>query len=160
MPVVRVMSPLKVTVVDAALSVIVKEAALTVPLKVVPPELVMVRVPTPEVEVPVISAPDTAPVLKERLYVAPVTAPILKSATLVVAAVLSVVLAPRVIGPKLIASLLLVIVPFKVDALGDVAVKPPLKVKVPPLAPSAKAPVLLKVTRLVIVPLAPLSSKL
>ena len=84
----------------------------------------------------------------------------LKSATLVVATVLSVVLAPKVIGPKLIASSLLVIVPFKVETLGAVAVKPPLKVNVPPLAPKAKAPVLPKVVALVIVPLAPLSSKL
>ena len=67
MPVVRVKSPLKVTAVEAALSVIVKDPALTAPLKVVPPELVMVKVPTPEVDVPVISAPDTAPVLRVRL---------------------------------------------------------------------------------------------
>ena len=64
---VNVKSPLKVTVVVAALSVIVKDPALTVPLKVVPPELVMVRVPTPETVVPVIVAPDTAPVLRARL---------------------------------------------------------------------------------------------
>ena len=76
------------------------------------------------------------------------------------ATVLSVVLAPKVIGPKLIASLLLIMVPFKVDALGAIAVKPPLKVKVPPLAPNAKAPALLKVTALVMVPLEPLSCKL
>ena len=69
-------------------------------------------------------------------------------------------MAPKVIGPKLIASSLLVIVPFKVEALGAVAVKPPLKVNVPPLAPKAKAPVLIKLAALVIVPLAPLSSTL
>ncbi len=84
----------------------------------------------------------------------------LKSATFVVATVLSVVLAPKVIGPKLIASLLLAILPFKVDTLGAVAVKPPLKVKVPPLVPKLKEPVLLKVTALVIVPVLALRSKL
>ncbi len=83
---------------------------------------------------------------------APVTAPILKSATFVVATVLSVVLAPKVIAPKVMASLLLAIVPLKVDELGAVASTPPLKVNVPPLAPNARLPVLLKVTRLVIVP--------
>ncbi len=67
MPVVRVKSPLKVTAVDATLSVIVKDPAATGPLKVVPPELVMVKVPTSEVDVPAIVAPETAPVLKERL---------------------------------------------------------------------------------------------
>ena len=77
----------------------------------------------------------------------------LKSAAFVVATVLIVVSAPKVIGPKVIASLLLVMVPLSVEALGAVAVKPPLKVNVPALAPKAKVPLLLKVTALVIVPL-------
>ena len=81
------------------------------------------------------------------------TAPIDRSATLIaVAFVLIVVFAPSVIGPKVIASLLLLIVPLSVEALGADAVKPPLKVKVPPLAPKARVPLLLKVTALVIVP--------
>ena len=112
----------------------------------------MVSMPTPEAEVPVISAPATPPVAKVKLKLAPVTAPMLKSAALVVATVLSVVCAPKVIAPKVIASLLLVMVPFKVEALGAVAVRPPLKVKVPPLVPNVRVPVLLKVTKLVIVP--------
>ncbi len=65
-PVVKVKSPFKVTAVDATLSVIVNVAALSAPLKVVPPELVMVRVPTPEVDVPAMVAPDTALVLRVR----------------------------------------------------------------------------------------------
>ena len=65
-PVVKLKLPLKVTAVDATLSVIVNVPALSAPLKVVPPELVMVRVPTPEVDVPAMVAPDTAPVLIVR----------------------------------------------------------------------------------------------
>ena len=109
--------------------------APTAPLKVVPPELVMVRVPTPDTEVPVISAPETPPVAKVKLKPAPVTAPIDISAAFVVAFVLIEASAPSVIGPKVIASLLLLIVPLSVEALGADAVNPPLKVKVPPLAP-------------------------
>jgi hypothetical protein len=67
MPVVTVKSPLKATVALARLLVIVKDPALIAPLKVVPPELVMVRVPTPEALVPAIVALDTAPVLNSRL---------------------------------------------------------------------------------------------
>ena len=134
--------------------------APTVPLKVVPPELVMVRVPTPDTVEPLISAPATPPVASVRSWVAPVTAPIVRSAALVVALVFSVVAAPKVIAPKLMAPLVLLIVPLKLRALGAVAVKPPLKAKVPPLAPSAKVPVLLKVTRLVIVPVEALSARL
>ena len=40
--------------------------APTVPLKVVPPECVMVRVPTFDTEEPVISAPATPPVANVR----------------------------------------------------------------------------------------------
>ena len=89
------------------------------------------------------------------------TAPIVRSATLIaVAFVLIEVSAPSVIGPKVIASLLLLIVPLSVEALGADAVKPPLKVKVPPLAPKARVPVLLKVTALVIVPVLAFRAKL
>ena len=41
--------------------------APTVLLKVVPPELVIVKVPTPATDVPEISAPATPPVAKVRL---------------------------------------------------------------------------------------------
>ena len=126
--------------------------ALTAPPKVVPPELVMVRVPTPDTEVPVISAPETPPVAKVKLKPAPVTAPIVKSATSVVAFVLRLLAAPKVIAPKVIGVLVLLIVPLIVLELGAVAVKPLVKLKLPPLVPSVKVPVLLKVTALVIVP--------
>ena len=42
-------------------------AASTAPSKVVPPELVRVRVPTPDTEEPLISAPATPPVAKVKL---------------------------------------------------------------------------------------------
>ena len=126
--------------------------ALTAPPKVVPPELVMVRVPTPDTEVPVISAPATLPVDKVKLKPAPVTAPIVKSATSVVAFVFRLLAAPKVIAPRVIWELVLLIVPLIVLELGAVAVKPLVKLKVPPLVPSVKVPVLLKVTASVIVP--------
>ncbi len=89
------------------------------------------------------------------------TAPIVKSATLIaVALVLIVVSAPKVIALKIIASLLLLIVPLSVEALGADAVRPPLKTKVPPLAPRAKVPLLLKVTALAIVPVLAFRAKL
>ena len=91
---------------------------------------------------------------------APVTAPIDRSAAFVVAFVLMEVSAPSVIGPKVIASLLLAIVPFSVEELGAVAVKPPLKVKVPPLVPKVKVPVLIKDTALVMVPVLAFRAKL
>ena len=148
--VVAVRAPLKAIVPVVLVRVTIE--APTVPLKVVPPECVIARVPTFDTEEPAISAPATPPVAKVKLKPAPVTAPIDRSAAFVVAFVLIVVSAPSVIGPKVIASLLLLIVPLSVEALGADAVKPPLKVKVPPLAPKARVPLLLKVTALVIVP--------
>ena len=132
----------------------------TAPLKVVPPELVMVRVPTPDTDVPVISAPATPPVAKVKLKPAPVTAPIVKSATSVAAFVLRLLAAPKVMAPKVIGALVLLIVPLIVLELGAVAVKPPVKTKVPLLAPKAKVPLLLKVTASVIVPELAFSAKL
>ncbi len=52
------------------------------------------------------------------------------------------------------------IVPERNLVLGDSAVKPLVKVNVPPLAPKVKVPVLLKVTALVIVPVVALSARL
>ena len=126
--------------------------ALTAPPKVVPPELVMVRVPTPDTEVPVISAPETPPVAKVKLKPAPVTAPIDKSATFVVAFVLRLLAAPKVIAPRVIWELVLLIVPLIALELGAVAVKPLVKARVPPAVPKVKVPVFLKVTASVIVP--------
>ena len=68
--------------------------------------------------------------------------------------------APKVIAPKVIGALVLLIVPLSVLALGAVAVSPPVKTKVPPLAPRVKVPVLLKVTASVIVPVLALRAKL
>ena len=56
-------------------------------------------------------------------------------------------------APRLIAAVpAAVIVPATLTALGAVATTPPVKAKVPPLAPKVTEPVLLKVTALVIVP--------
>ena len=87
-------------------------------------------------------------------------AAIVKSATLLAALVLRVVAAPKVIAPKVIAVSVLAIVPFRVRVLGAVAITPPVKIKVPPLAPRASVPVLLKVTALVIVPVVAFRAKL
>ena len=65
MSVVAVSAPLKAIVPVVLVRVTV--VAPTVLLKVVPPEWVMVRVPTPDTEEPIISAPATPPVAKVRL---------------------------------------------------------------------------------------------
>jgi len=125
---VAVTAPLKVIAPVVLVSVMV--VAPTVPLKVVPPELVIVRVPTPDTLVPLISAPATPPVARLKSNVAPVTAPIVRSAALLVALVLIVLAAPRVIAPRVIGALVLLIVPLIVLELGAVAIRPLVKVKV------------------------------
>ena len=65
---------------------------------------------------------------------------------------MSVLAVPKVIAPKVIGVLVLLIMPLIVLVIGAVAVSPPVKTKVPPLAPRVKVPVLLKVTASVIVP--------
>ena len=159
--VVAVRAPLKVIVPVVLERVTV--VAPTVPLKVVPPELVMMRVPTPDIEEPLISAPATPPVAKVKLKPAPVTAPIVKSATSVVAFVLRLLAAPKVIAPKVIGALVLLIVPLIVLELGAVAVKPPANVKASvALLPKYSAPEVPKVVALVILVVLPysLSAKL
>ena len=126
--------------------------ALTAPLNVVPPEFVIVKVVTPDMVDPAISAPATPPVVSVNVFDPPVTAPMVKSATLVVAFVFRLTALPRVMAPKVIALFVELIVPFTVTVLGAVAVIPPVKAKVPPLAPNPNVPVLLKVTAFVIVP--------
>ena len=87
---------------------------------------------------------------------APVTTPSVKSATSVVAFVLSVLAVPKVIAPKTIGALVLLIVPLIVLELGAVAVKPPAKVKVSaaPL-PKNSAPEVPKVVSLVMLVVLP-----
>ena len=73
---------------------------------------------------------------------------------MVVALVLRVVSAPKVIAPKVMAVLVVLIVPLRVLIEGLVspaAFKPPVYVWMPPLLPKAKVPVLRKVTALVMV---------
>ena len=150
----------------------------TAPLKVVPPELVMVRVP---MSVPIVLLTATVPVvLIVRLEVLPESVPTteLKLIALALAVpIVKVTLLAKVVAPKLIApvavppmvvlakmltgvvaklitlvELFAAIVPDKYFVLGANAVRPFVNVKVPPLAPKVKVPVLLKVTALVIVP--------
>ena len=64
------------------------------------------------------------------------------------------------VAPIETAALSVLIVPASVIADGAIAVNAAPKLSVPPLAPSVKVPVLLKVTALVIVPLVPLSATL
>ena len=125
--------------------------ALTAPLNVVPPEFVIVKVVTPDIVDPEISAPAIPPVANVSEFDPPVTAPMVKSATLVVAFVFRLTALPSVIAAKVIALFVVLIVPFTV-VLGAVAVMPPVNANVPPVAPNAKVPVLLKVTAFVIVP--------
>ena len=68
--------------------------------------------------------------------------------------VIAVLLSPSVLTPPAVKE------PFSVIAEASIAVKPPVKAKVPPLAPSVKVPVLLKVTALVIVPVVAFSARL
>ena len=68
--------------------------------------------------------------------------------------------AAKVMEPKVIGALVLPIVPLSVLALGAVAVIPLVKARVPPLAPRAKVPLLLKVTASVIVPVLAFRAKL
>ena len=152
--VVAVKAPLKAIVPVVLVSVTV--VAPTVPLKVVPPELSIARVPTPDTEEPLISAPATPPVAKVKLKPAPVIAPIVKSATSVVALVLSVLAVPRVIAPKVIGVLVLLIMPLIVLEIGAVAIKPPANVRVSaaPL-PKNSAPEVPKVVALVILVMLP-----
>jgi len=77
-----------------------------------------------------------------------------------VAFVFKEVSAAKVMEPKVIGALVLPIVPLSVLALGAVAINPLVKARVPPLAPRAKVPVLLKVTASVIVPVLAFSAKL
>ena len=126
--------------------------AFTAPLNVVPPEFVIVKVVTPDTVDPKISAPVTPPVANVSAFDPPVTAPIVKSAASVVALVFRLTVLPSVMAAKVIALLVVLIVPLTVTVLGAVAVIPPANAKVPPLAPNANVPVLLKVAAFVIVP--------
>ena len=72
-----------------------------------------------------------------------------------------VVLAPKVIAPKVMAVLVVFSVPLRVTTPPTLAVfKPPVYVWVPPDCPKVRVPVLRKETALVIVPVAPLSATL
>ena len=158
----------------------------TAPLKVVPPELVMVRVP---MSVPMVLLTATTPVvLIVRLEVLPESVPATELrliALLIPVPKVKVTLSAKVVAPKLMApvaappmvvlakmltgvvaklitlvELFAAIVPDKYFVLGANAVKPLVKAKVPPLVPSVNVPLLLKVTALVIVPVLALRARL
>ena len=160
--------------------------APTAPLKVVPPELVIVRVP---ISVPIAPLTATTPVvLIVRLEALPEAVPATELKLIALAIPVpkvSVTPSAKVVAPRLIApvavppivvvakmltgvvprfialvELLAAIVPDKYFVLGAVAIRPLVKVKVPRAAPSVKVPVLLKVARLVIVPDPAFSAKL
>ena len=159
----------------------------TAPPKVVPPELVMVRVP---MSVPMVLLTDTAPVvlivkLEARPKSVPATELRLITFAIPVVPKVKVTLSAKVVAPKLMApvavppmvvlakmltgvvaklitlvELFAAIVPDKYFVLGANAVRPFVKLKAPALVPKVKVPVLLKVTASVIVPLLAFRAKL
>ena len=158
----------------------------TAPLKVVPPELVMVRVP---MSLPIVLLTATAPVvLIVKLEARPKSVPATELrliALLMPVPRVKVTLSAKVVAPRLMApvavppmvvlakmltgvvaklitlvELFAAIVPDKYFVLGANAVRPLVKLKVPALAPKVKVPVLLKVTALVIVPVLAFRAKL
>ena len=148
----------------------------TAPLKVVPPELVMVRVP---ISVPMVLLTATAPVvLIVKLEARPKSVPATELrliALLMPVPRVKVTLSAKVVAPRLMApvavppmvvvakmltgvvaklitlvELFAAIVPDKYFVLGAVAVKPPANVKVSPPLPKYSAPEVPKVVALVI----------
>ena len=116
----------------------------------VPPTLAKVKVVTPAIApLAVISVPVTSfSVVKVKVLLPPVTAPSVMSALLVVVELVSMVtLLPKVMAPKVKASSELLILVFNVTVPATfVVVKPPLKVKLSPVAsPKVKVPSLAKV---------------
>ncbi len=118
--------------------------------------------------------PPTMPAIDERLIAFPIPVPMV-SVTPLASVVDPRVMAPVALPPNdvlartltaevprsiTLTKLLAAIVPAKYFVLGAVAVNPPVNVKVPPLAPRVKVPVLLKVTALVIVPVVALRARL
>ena len=176
MSVVAVTAPLKVIVPVVLVKVTVE--AETVLLNVVPPELVIVMVP---ISVPMAPLTVTAPVvLMVRFELVPLAVPVTDDRLMALAMpvpTVSVTPSAKVAAPKVMLPVEVppmvafaltvtgapklrtpvpaaVIVPATVIPLGAVAVRPPVNAKVPPLVPKVTVPVLLKVTALVIVPLA------
>ena len=184
MPEVTVRLSLKLIVVVLVASVKTTVATLIAPPKVVPPELVMVKVPIsvpmapPTVTAPVVlivrleAVPLAVPVTVDKLIAFAIPVPIVKVAPSAKVAAPKVML-PVEVPPTVVLAVTAtgapkfrtpvpaaVIVPAKLIPLGAVAVKPPVNAKVPPLVPNVRAPVLLKVTALVIVPVLALRATL
>ena len=185
MPVLTVRLPPIVTVLPDVVLVITNEFASIIQLDK-PPELVIVTVSIsvwklsrivtdPIVLIVILEAkPPAVPRMDARIIGLAIPVPsvnVTPSANVVAARVIVPVAPPPKnvftrtltgVTPNLIRLVPTVaeIVPERNFVLGDSAVKPLLKTKVPPLAPSVKVPVLLKVTALVIVPLVPLSATL
>ena len=135
-PKVRVPVLLKVTALVMVLAVPVKAALLTVlatvklagltaPLKLaVPPIVCRAKVPKPLTVVPVTSAvevPAPVPVCRVKVLLPKVTAPKVRSPAVVVALVFRVVFSAKVIAPKTMAVLVVLIVPLRVLIEGLVA---------------------------------------
>ena len=110
-----IVPPLPVEEKFSTLAPTLKEVALTAPLKLaVPPMFCTVRVPTPEVVLPVMLAPTPEAVSSVRPNPAPVTAPRVMAPAAVVAWVFSVVAEPRVMAPRVSAVLEVVMMPLRV----------------------------------------------
>ena len=147
---------------------------MTAPVKVAPPELVMVRVP---MFVPIVPT-ETIPVVLIIKLAVPLAGPVIEvivSALAIPVPMVSIVPVAKVIAPTVIAPVelppmrvvavvvsaaapklitpvpLAAIVPAKLILLGAVATNPPVYVWVPNADPKAKVPVLRKETALVMV---------
>ena len=185
MPVLRVRLPPIVTVLPDVALVITREFASIIQLDKAP-VLVIVTVPIsvwklsrivtePVVLIVILEAePPAVPLIEARIIglAMPVPSVSVTPSSNVVAARVIVPVDPPPnkvfsrtltgVTPNLIRPVPSVteIVPERNLVLGDSAVKPLLKTKVPPLAPSVKVPVLLKVTALVVVPVVAFRARL
>ena len=185
MPVLRVRLPPIVTVLPDVALVITREFASIIQLDKAP-VLVIVTVPIsvwklsrivtdPVVLIVILDAdPPAVPRIDARIIGLAIPVPrvsVTPSSNVVAARVIVPVDTPpnnvfsktlTGVTPNLIRPVPTVteIVPDRYLVLGDSAVKPLLKTRVPPLAPKVKVPVLLKVTALVIVPVVALSARL
>ena len=146
-----------ITTIPPLITVLPVKALFAVSVKVPVPDFVKLPLPVAMLElIVVLPAP---PML--RLILLPPTAPVMAKLepllTLKLVAlpkVIAVSLSPMVLTPPKVRP------PFNVIAAGASTVNPLLKLKAPPLDPSVRFPVLLKVTAFVITPVVALSARL
>ena len=181
----RVRLPPIVTVLPDVALVITREFASIIQLDKAP-ELVIVTVPIsvskllliktePVVLIVILEAePPAVPLIEERLIGLAIPVPMVRvtpsSNVVALRAMIPVDPPPKNVSARTLTGVMpneirfvpnvTEIVPERNLVLGDSAVKPLLKTRVPPLAPKVKVPVLLKITALVIVPVVALSARL